>query len=807
MAIRALPRAILLAGIAILATACSNGRGSVAESSAGESPTLYRVTTNVSGLEGAGLILRNNGADEVTITANGSTRFATRLPDGAAYAVTIESQPIEPEQTCTIASGSGRIAGGDAVIDVICATAIEERYLVGGTVTGLTGSGLVLDNGAGEALPIETDGEFAFNTSQPSGSSYSISVSVQPTNPSQVCTISNAAGLVGDTDVTNVNVTCAANSFALGGIVSGLSGSGLELQNGGAVLAVEGNGPFRFPERIADGVAYDVTVRTAPSSPRQSCSVANGAGTFAGSEVTDVVVTCTTDRFSVGGMISGLAGRGLVLESSGAGEVRPEASGPFQFPTTVPSGTPYLVTVSAQPNNPRQTCTVANGSGTVQDVNVTNVSVVCVTERFTIGGRVNGLAGSGLVLQVNGRNDLAIASNGNFIFDTTLASGTTYDVTVRTQPANPAQTCTIARGSGLVGSNNVTNIEITCATRTFALSGTVSGLLGSGLTLQNNGQNPVEVESNGAFQFGREFASGSAYNVTVRSQPANPTQACVVANGTGVITTADITTIAVTCTTSTFTVGGTVTGLAGSGLILRNNGVDELPLDANGGFAFGTPLPSGGAYNVTIAAQPTNPTQSCAVTNGSGAIGASNITNVGVTCTTTEYTIGGTVSGLNGSGLALQNNGGEILPIAANGPFVFASSATAGTPYDVTVVVQPANPAQVCSVANGSGSLSGVVTNIQVTCVDITYPLGGTGGGLGASGGNLILENNGADSLVLSSDGPFMFPTEIGSGASYSVTISVMPIDRLCNVANGQGIALSPVTDIIVTCTPMPLPP
>jgi hypothetical protein len=292
----------------------------------------------------------------------------------------------------------------------------------------------------------------------------------------------------------------------------------------------------------------------------------------------------------------------------------------------------------------------------------------------------------------------------------------------------------------------------------------------------------------------------------VRTQPSNPTQACVVANGTGVITTADVTSIAVTCTTSTFSVGGNVNGLAGSGLVLRNNGGDDLAVDADGGFSFATPLPSGTTYNVSVAVQPTNPTQACVVSNGSGAIGAGNVTNIGVSCTTIEYTVGGTVSGLNGSGLVLQNNGGEPLPIAANGPFVFAGSASAGTPYDVTVLAQPTNPAQVCTVENGSGSLNGNVTNVQVACIDVTYSIGGTVAGLGP-GRTLLLENNGANMLVLSNDGPFVFPTEIPSGASYSVTIANMPIDRLCKVANGQGIALGPVTNVTVTCTPSALPP
>lgn len=806
MAIPAQLRAIVIASVTMLAAACSNGRGSVADPAPAEPPALYTVTAEVIGLQGVGLTLRNNGADEIAITSDGAIEFATQLPDGATYSVTIERQPSGPEQSCTIADGAGRVAGSNVVINVSCTTSAPASYLLGGTVTGLTGSGLTLDNGAGETLAIVADGEFAFLAPLPEGASYEVRVSAQPRAPSQVCTIANATGTIDANDVTNIRVTCAANSFALGGIVSGLLGEGLELQNGGVALAIENNGPFRFPQRIADGVAYEVGVRTQPSNPRQSCSVANGVGTFAGSDVSNIAVACTTDRFSIGGTIAGLAGSGLVLEALGAGEVRPEANGLFQFPMTLPSGAPYVIAVKRQPNNPRQTCAITNGSGAVQDADITNVGVTCVTDRFTIGGRVNGLSGSGLALQLNGRNDLAIAANGNFIFDTTLASGTAYEVSVRTQPSTPAQTCTVARGSGTVGSNNVTNVEITCATRTFTLAGTVSGLLGAGLTLQNNGQNPVEVESNGAFQFGREFASGSAYNVTVRTQPSNPTQACVVANGTGVITTADVTSIAVTCTTSTFSVGGNVNGLAGSGLVLRNNGGDDLAVDADGGFSFATPLPSGTTYNVSVAVQPTNPTQACVVSNGSGAIGAGNVTNIGVSCTTIEYTVGGTVSGLNGSGLVLQNNGGEPLPIAANGPFVFAGSASAGTPYDVTVLAQPTNPAQVCTVENGSGSLNGNVTNVQVACIDVTYSIGGTVAGLGP-GRTLLLENNGANMLVLSNDGPFVFPTEIPSGASYSVTIANMPIDRLCKVANGQGIALGPVTNVTVTCTPSALPP
>ena len=50
-----------------------------------------------------------------------------------------------------------------------------------------------------------------------------------------------------------------------------------------------------------------------------------------------------------------------------------------------------------------------------------------------------------------------------------------------------------------------------------------------------------------------------------------------------------------TGTAPTYTVGGTVSGLAGSGLVLRDNDGDDLPVSADGAFAFATELAGGAA--------------------------------------------------------------------------------------------------------------------------------------------------------------------------------------------------------------------
>ncbi|MGO8735253.1 MAG: protein kinase domain-containing protein [Terriglobia bacterium] len=86
--------------------------------------------------------------------------------------------------------------------------------------------------------------------------------------------------------------------------------------------------------------------------------------------------------------------------------------------------------------------------------------------------------------------------------------------------------------------------------------------------------------------------------------------------------------------------------------------------------------------------------------------------------TTTDFTVGGTVSGLAGAGLVLQDNGADNLAVSANGPFSFTTALANGTAYNVTVLTQPANPTQTCSVTSGSGKVTdGVVNSLAVTCV------------------------------------------------------------------------------------------
>lgn len=83
--------------------------------------------------------------------------------------------------------------------------------------------------------------------------------------------------------------------------------------------------------------------------------------------------------------------------------------------------------------------------------------------------------------------------------------------------------------------------------------------------------------------------------------------------------------------TGPFTVGGTASGLVASDVMtLEDDGTDTLPVSSNGSFTFLKALPHGASYDVTVLQGPAGRT--CDVTNGTGVIAYSNVTNVVVTC-------------------------------------------------------------------------------------------------------------------------------------------------------------------------------
>ena len=369
----------------------------------------------------------------------------------------------------------------------------------------------------------------------------------------------------------------------------------------------------------------------------------------------------TGGPFTIGGNVTGLTGTGLVLQDNGGDNLPVTANGSFTFATSIASGKTYLVTVLTQPTNPGQTCTVTPSTATTVTANVTTVAATCTTNAVTatIGGTVSGLAANtSVILQNNGGDSLTVTANGSFTFKTPVTGPTdAYAVTVLTQPTSPNQICTVASGSGNA-SANVTNVAVTCVL-SYTIGGTVSGVVGTGLILQDTAGTAVEklpisaANGNQAFTFKQLVPTGTTYTVAIFAQPTGPTQTCTVTPSTATGTaTANVTNVAVVCPAVTFSVGGTVVGLKGktptppsqinlpltdNSFQIQNNLGNTLNITQNGPFAFATPEALNDQYQISIFHSASTQPQGCTLWDYKGVV-TGNITNIVVDCGHNDWT-------------------------------------------------------------------------------------------------------------------------------------------------------------------------
>lgn len=253
---------------------------------------------SISGLLGSGLVLQNNGANDLLITLPAGSFLFEGIREKTNYAITIKTQPTAPWQQCTVSAGTGNM-GTEAVRNVVIGC-VTDTFAVRGTVLGLTTNGLtlILTTGspqpttAGSPVPIAAGATSVVFPNIASGMRYAVTIGTQPTG--QTCTV-NGSGLVGGVDATGVAVTCSSQpGLTIGGTVIGLAGTGLALSlNGGAPLAIpSGSAAFTFPNTVPTGAAYGVTVVGTPRSPTTSCMLRRGSGRVTAANVTDVFMWC-----------------------------------------------------------------------------------------------------------------------------------------------------------------------------------------------------------------------------------------------------------------------------------------------------------------------------------------------------------------------------------------------------------------------------------------------------------------------------------------------------------------------------------
>jgi 6-phosphogluconolactonase len=150
-------------------------------------------------------------------------------------------------------------------------------------------------------------------------------------------------------------------------------------------------------------------------------------------------------------------------------------------------------------------------------------------------------------------------------------------------------------------------------------------------------------------------------------------------------------------TTTSYAIGGTTSGVDGTGLTLQLNSANDVTVTADGAFTFPA-LASGASYTVAVKTQPTSPRQTCSVTNGSGTVASSTVTNVAVSCRT-----------LVAKFIYVPNPGsGNVSAYAVNAN-TGALTAVAGSPFPAGIspgIVTP-DPSEKFLYSSNGGSMVG----------------------------------------------------------------------------------------------------
>lgn len=274
--------------------------------------------------------------------------------------------------------------------------------------------------------------------------------------------------------------------------------------------------------------------------------------------------------------------------------------------------------------------------------------------------------------------------------------------------------------------------------------------------------------------------------------------------------------------------GGKVSGLFfGESITITNsinnnsvtvNGVDLIPTAVN--FSFPLKIATGDTFNASVTGNATGRT--CNVNGNVGTVGNSDVNSISIDCSggVVTYSIGGTVTLTGGAAtftvpLVLQNtiNGDyAIIPggATASFPYTFSTGLAAGTSYNVVVASQPMGPAQNCSITTPgtqTGTVSAIVSNINITCSPATFNVGGTINGL-LSGEAVTLSitygattvNTGFTAPIAGSPYSFSFPG-IPDGSAYTVSAITPPPGKTCSVTNGGGtVAGGSINNIYVSC-------
>ncbi len=310
--------------------------------------TTFTLSGTISGAGGSGATVNLTGASTASVTANTSGVYTfTGLANGS-YTVT----PTKSGFVMTPASQAVTINGANATANFSSA----QTFTLSGTISGAGGSGATVNlTGASTAsVTANTSGVYSF-TGLVNGS-----YTVTPTKSGFVMTPTSQAVTINGANVT-ANFS-SAQTFTLGGTISGAGGSGATVNlTGASTASVTANtsGVYSFTG-LTNG-SYTVT----PTKSGFLMTPASQAVTINGANATANFSSAQT--FTLSGTISGSGGSGATVKLTGTTTATVTANGSGQYTFTgLPNGS-YTVTPSKGLHiyNPtKQTVTISGANKT-----------------------------------------------------------------------------------------------------------------------------------------------------------------------------------------------------------------------------------------------------------------------------------------------------------------------------------------------------------------------------------------------------------------------------------------------------------
>ncbi len=748
----------------------------------------FTLGGTVAGLASQANITLINGNDVISVR-NGNFTFPTAVAYGAKYVAMIRPSAGQICQVIATGAAPYGVMPANAVtnLTVVCSAS---SFTLGGNIGGLTSAvgSVKLQNG--NDTVVAGNGPYTFATTLITGADYNVTLT---SPPGQLCTFTSdapPAGTMLSSSINNINVSCAANAYSIGGKVANLLPNTTVQITNGADQVVTGNGPFTFATLLPISATYSAQV-TSPAG--QTCGFAGSGNSIAGivgnGNVYGLYVLCYTNTYPLSVSVSGLLATNSLMLQNGADKLLAQ-NGNVIFPTQAAYGASYDVVFTSPVN---QACAFDRSGTPSQGVVYapTSLRIRCSTPTFPIGGYVSGLP-QGVTVGLNNGNDAVAVPNGPFSMPTQVAWGASYSVAIASPAGYACNFAAAGSDHGVINGAAVTSINISCMAQVQTIGGHISGLLANTNILLSDASDLV-VAGNGAYTMPTALSFATPYALTA-SGPIGQTCSFVTnalgANANtfiGTIGNTNSTNLDIACTTNAYAISGYVQGLPSNSnaMITVRNGNDTLQV-GNGIFTLPTSVAYNAPYAVSIVSPAGQVCQYAGNANGvllQGVMPAAAVQSLLVRCTAVTYALGGTVTGAVLGSQVFIFNGQDVANIVGNGntqTYALPTPLTAGANYNVTV---GPSSAQACALVAGvasAGVANASVTNLNVRCTPNTFYLGGAVAGL--VGNSNVTLRNGSDTLVIG-NGNYVFPTSVAYGAAFNPTIG-SPQFETCQFVN-----------------------